>query len=65
MIELTEEQWQALDAPQHPPVTVDPPTGQEYLLLRRNSYEKVRSLLKPFGRGWDTPAGDDLIRNDR
>ena len=35
MIELTEEQQKALDAPQQPPVVVDPRTGQEYLLIRR------------------------------
>jgi hypothetical protein len=64
MIELTEEQRQALNSPQQPPVAVDPRTGQEYLLIRRDIYEKVRSFLKPFGRAWDNPADDDLIRKD-
>ena len=50
MIELTEEQVQALDAPQQPPVAIDPRTGQEYLLIRREVYEQVRRLLKPLGR---------------
>jgi hypothetical protein len=64
MIELREDQLQALDSPQQPPVAVDPRTGQEYLLIRREVYEKVRGFLKPFGRGWDNPADDDLIRAD-
>ena len=40
MIELREDQWRALDAPEQPPVAVDPRTGQEYLLCvcaRRNA----------------------------
>jgi hypothetical protein len=64
MIELTPEQLQALDAPEQPPVAVDPRTGQEYLLIRREIYELVRGTLKPYGRGWDDPADDDLIRKD-
>jgi hypothetical protein len=64
MIELTAEQSQALDAPQQPVVAVDPRTGQEYLLIRREIYDKIRLMLKPFGRAWDNPADDDLIRKD-
>jgi hypothetical protein len=64
MIELTRDQLQALDGRQQPPVAVDPRTGQEYLLIRREIYEKVRSVLKPFGRAWDNPADDDLIRKE-
>ena len=64
MIELSAEQTQALDAPQQPAVAVDPRTGQEYLLIRREIYEKVRLMLKPSGRAWDNPADDDLIRKD-
>jgi len=64
MIELTPEQTKALDAPLQPVVAVDPRTGQEYLLIRREIYDKVRLMLKPFGRNWDNPADDDLIRND-
>ena len=63
MIELTPEQRQALDAQtEQPPVFIDPRTGQEYLLIRREIYEMVRGVLKPYGRGWDDPADDDLIR---
>ena len=62
MIELTQEQLRALDSYERPAVAVDPRTGQEYLLIRREIYEKVRSFLSPFGRAWDNPADDDLIR---
>lgn len=64
MIELTPEQLRELDTPVQPAVAVDPRTGQEYLLIRREVYEKVRSVLKPFGRAWDNPADEDLIRKD-
>jgi hypothetical protein len=64
MIELREDQLQALDAPEQPPVAIDPRTGQQYLLIRREIYEKVRGFLKPYGRAWDNPADDDLIRKD-
>lgn len=64
MIELTEVQQRTLDALPQPPVAVDPRTGQEYLLIRREIYELVKATLKPYGRGWDDPADDDLIRKD-
>jgi hypothetical protein len=62
MIELSDDQLLALDG--QPPVAVDPRTCQEYLLIRRETYELVRRTLKPYGRGWDDPADDDLIRKD-
>jgi hypothetical protein len=64
MIELTPDQTLALDAPVQPAVAVDPRTGQEYLLIRREIYDKVRLMLKPLARNWDNPADDDLIRKD-
>jgi hypothetical protein len=64
MFELTEQQVQALEAPPQPPVAIDPRNGQEYLLIRRDIYDKVRSILRPFGRNWDNPEDDDLIRKD-
>jgi hypothetical protein len=59
MIELRDDQLQALDAPEQPPVAVDPRTGQEYLLIKREVYELVCGIIKPFNRGWD--SDDDLI----
>ena len=64
MLELTRQQQEAVDAQAPPPVVVDPRTGQEYLLIRREVYELVCGTLKPYGRGWDDPADDDLIRKD-
>jgi hypothetical protein len=46
------------------PVAVDPRTGQEYLLIRREVYDKVKAVLRPIGRNWDDSADDDLIRKD-
>jgi hypothetical protein len=43
-------------------LAVDPRTGQEYLLIRREIYEQVRESFKPYGRAWDDPADDDLIQ---
>jgi hypothetical protein len=64
MIELNADQLQALDSEKQPVVAVDPRTGQEYLLIRREIYEKVRLFLKPLARGWDSAEDDDLIRRD-
>ena len=62
MIELTEQQVQALDAPPQPAVAIDPRTGQEYLLIKREVYDAVCGILKPYNRGWD--PDDDLIRKN-
>jgi len=59
MIELREDQLPALDAAEQPPVVVDPRTGQEYLLIKREVYNLVCEIIKPFNRGWD--PDDDLI----
>jgi hypothetical protein len=65
MIKLTDEQLMALDALEQPTVAVDPRTGQEYLLIRREIHEKVRLVLRPFGRGWDSSADDELVQVHR
>jgi len=62
MIELTPEQVQALDTEKQPVAAVDPRTGQEYLLIKREVYNVVCGIVKPFNRGWD--PDDDLIRKD-
>jgi hypothetical protein len=43
MIELTEEQRQELSGPE--PVAIDPLTKETYVLLRREAYERLKSLL--------------------
>ena len=43
MIELTKQQWQELTARE--PVVIDPQTRAEYVLVRRDIYERLRDLL--------------------
>jgi hypothetical protein len=62
VIELTKEQLQALDTERPPLAVVDPRTGQEYLLIKREVYNVVCGIVRPFNRNWD--ADDDLIRKD-
>jgi hypothetical protein len=64
MIELTREQQTAIDTGQQPATAVDPRTGQRYRLIREEIYEKLQAYLRPFGRNWDNPEDDDLIRKD-
>jgi hypothetical protein len=59
MIELRDDQLQALDAEKQPVSAVDPRTGQEYLLIKREVYELVCGIIKPFNKGVeDDPAMD-------
>lgn len=44
MIELTEEQRQELSASE--PVLIDPQTREEYVLVRRAAYERLRALVE-------------------
>ncbi len=43
MIELTEQQRQELSAPE--PLAVDPQTRQIYVLVRRETYERLKAVL--------------------
>jgi hypothetical protein len=66
MIELTEQQQQALDAQaEQPPVVLDPRTGQHYRLIRQEIYELVRGTLKPYGRGWEDDPDMDAYEKYR
>ena len=64
MIELTADQLQAIDQQTPPATVVDPRTGQVYRLIKQEIYDLVCATLKPYGRGWDDPVDDDLIRKD-
>jgi hypothetical protein len=46
MIELTEIQRQALAEADSPPEIVDPTTQEKYVLIRRDLYERLKSLLE-------------------
>lgn len=62
MIELTEQQRRELDNP-GPPLARDQKTGETFVLVRQDVYEKVRKLVDgPNRRGWTDPADDDLIQ---
>jgi hypothetical protein len=43
MIELTEEQRRQLNEPE--PVAIDPQTQQVYILVRKETYERIKELL--------------------
>jgi len=64
MIELTEEQIQAMGSQSQGPLRVkNPRTGETFLLIRSDVYELVRKIIDgPNRRGWDDLADDDLIR---
>jgi len=65
MIEFTQEQLQVLDAPQQPAVAVDPRTGQEYLLIKREVYDLVRGILKPFNKDGEDDSQIDVYEQYR
>lgn len=44
MIELTQEQRQELNAPE--PTAIDPETKEEYVLVRKEVYARLRALLE-------------------
>jgi hypothetical protein len=63
MIELTEQQRQALDETgDQPPVVVDPRTQETFVLVRKDVYDAMQKWLGPLKRRWDNPADDDLTR---
>ena len=62
MIELTDNQLQAIDQQTQPATVVDPGTGQVYRLIKEEVYQTVCGIIKPYNRGWDTD--EDLIRED-
>jgi hypothetical protein len=65
MIELTQEQVRDLDTPQQPAVAFDPRTGQEYLLIKREVYDLVRGILKPFNMGVEDEPEMDVYEQYR
>ena len=65
MLELTEQQAQAMRREvEKPTAIVDPLSGQRYRLIKEEIYSLMQGFVRPFNRGWDNPADDDLIRKD-
>jgi hypothetical protein len=60
MIELTVPQLHALDTEKQPVSVVDPRTGQEYLLIKREVYDLVRGIVAPFNRGMEDHPDMDV-----
>jgi hypothetical protein len=55
MIELTEQQRQELSSPE--PLAIDPQTRQTYVLVRRDAYERLKTLLALDDYNPDEGAG--------
>ncbi len=55
MIELTDKQRLELSAPE--PVAIDPLTGDSYVLVRRETYERFKALLAMEDYDPDEGAG--------
>jgi len=65
MIELTEAQWQALAVGgESPPTVIDPQTKTPHVLLRRDIYERIRSLLDEDDARLMAPLLADLDSED-
>jgi hypothetical protein len=74
MIELTEQQRRELGQPE--PMAIDPETKEEYVLVRKEVYARLRAALsddlsprdayqaidQAFAPGWDDPKMDDYDR---
>ncbi len=57
MIELTEQQRRELPGPE--PVAIDPQTHEQYVLVRKDVYERMKELLYDDGR-WTDEEMDTL-----
>ena len=60
MIELTSEQRRELEGPEFARAR-DPKTGQVYILVEAEQYEKIRRIIDGVSRrsGWDDPEMDE------
>jgi len=62
MIELTEQQVQATEQEGPPPILINPKTREEFVLVRKQVFDRMQKWMAPLKRDWDDPADDDLIR---
>jgi hypothetical protein len=59
MIDLTEEQVQAVEAQRGPWQVRNPQTQETFVLIRQDVYELVKKIIEgPNRRGWDDPELD-------
>ena len=57
MLELTDQQAQAVEQGE-PPVLLNPKTREEFVLVRKQVFDRLRKWMAPLNRGWDDPALD-------
>ncbi len=62
MIQLTDEQSAALAAEEKTLCVLDPRTGEEFVLLRKDRFEAMQKWVASLKRRWDDPSDDDLVR---
>jgi PHD/YefM family antitoxin component YafN of YafNO toxin-antitoxin module len=62
MIELTEEQTEALNRAEQPLLVVNPATQEQFVLVPKDRFEAMQKWVASLKRRWDDPADDDLIR---
>ncbi len=63
MIELTNEQVQALASQRPKPLhVVNPATQEVFVLIRKDVYDLTSSIVGGQGPVWNDQADDDLIR---
>lgn len=63
MIELTDDQAQAIRrSEEQPPLVVNPQTQETFVLVKKDVYDAMQKWMAPLKRRWDNPADDDLIR---
>jgi hypothetical protein len=65
MIELRDDQLRALDTAKSPVSAIDPRSGQEYLLIKREIYELVRNIIAPFNKGVEDDPEMDVYEQYR
>jgi hypothetical protein len=58
MIELTDQQAQALERCEQPPTVLNPRTHETFVLVRKEVFEQIRQWAEPLRRGWDDPSMD-------
>ena len=61
MIELTQEQADALAGAEQLPLVVNPRTREEFVLVPRDRFEAMQKWVASLKRRWDDLADDDLL----
>jgi hypothetical protein len=56
MIELTEQQAEAVARSEQPPLVVDPRTREEFILVRKDCFEAMQKGMSSLKRRWDDPG---------